>query len=1169
MRLQNARRILRPAPEPVGRRKWIPALHLFALWVFAVTQPLLELLGREPDFLVAHRLTGATLVGLVIALSLGIPALLATPILVPLPRRSRAGLLWSTGLCGLLTGAFLLQLLHWLPASAALVLAFASGTGFAICLRRYEHLSNLLAIAAILALVSPFLFLLRPGVRGLLHTTSSPDFEPDPIVADAPPLKSDLPIVLLVFDELPTSSLQLRDGSINDRRFPSFAALAEESTWYRRAVTTATHTSKAIPALLTGQLPRPDATAHYNDHSSNLFSWLGVKGDYEVIALESMSNLCPPAVCTEQVLPNTREALTMAVDDLAVVYAHLLLPPTLRTGLPDVSNTWTGFRSGARADRGMPGSRWNEVGVLHREVPFAVDTFLHRIDRAAAGQGPTFFYFHQNLPHLPWRYLPSGREYMPIGMPLLPPGFESARLTDDEDRTTHGLQRHILQVGYADRVLGLLTDSLRRAGIYDRALVVVTADHGCSFRPRQQRRWATDANVEDVLEVPLFVKHPGQREGEVLDHVVRTVDIVPTIAAALGTIPPWKVDGKPLGDTSPREITACCYPQPKRYRSFRTDPTRRQETLDRLHGLFGDGTPSQRDRLSETTPGHSGNSAHYPQSPNTEPFDGVFAVGPRPDLLGRRVADLTSQHRRGDSSPTLRAELTAKHSYENVRPESGFVPSLISGRIEPSVPDGTKLAIAVDGIVRATTETFTHQGSDQFLALVHERWLTGGKRQIAIYLIDEASETSDESLLRPVPTAASPQLLLKNGRVESVTLPSGEVLSRDDSLFRMTVNFLSGGFLGSLVHASGDPPPVVDEFLLFDGSDFLYRGTDDPWLRRTRTRRDEQIQTSIRFFTPAVTAERQQALRLLARSGDRFQDVSPSTNLLGMFELVWSEQGRPNALLRRPMGFFETEPERIGIVANKEGIVGFLGAPRLESTTVSGWVTDIKAPGSTLEVVAFLGGTQVWVDKVKFPRPGVARRYGPEHRASGFKLFDPLRQPAGSRNKLTAAEIETLRQEGVIVYAVSPRGVAARVRFQYGPLQRESPGVEVLPVTDGRLLPVRPPGDGFDGAIDLVTKPGDRTLIEGWAADLERREAPRQIVIYRDGKFLANLGANRDRPDIVEHHGDERLLRTGFRGPVPGTPDPGTFAERHRVFAIMLRGVAVELPYLSQPAPPP
>ncbi len=37
---------------------WVPIAHVFGLWAFAVAQPVLDLIGGEPGFLVAHRLTG-------------------------------------------------------------------------------------------------------------------------------------------------------------------------------------------------------------------------------------------------------------------------------------------------------------------------------------------------------------------------------------------------------------------------------------------------------------------------------------------------------------------------------------------------------------------------------------------------------------------------------------------------------------------------------------------------------------------------------------------------------------------------------------------------------------------------------------------------------------------------------------------------------------------------------------------------------------------------------------------------------------------------------------------------------------------------------------------------------------------------------------------------------
>ena len=437
----------RPKHQSISDAKnWLPVAHIFTLWAFAVAQPILDLVGRESDFLVAHRLTGTPLVTLALGLALLIPTLLASPLASPALRRNRAGRLWQDGIRALLAAAFLLQLLHWLTGVAALVLATAGGAGIVFCLRRYRGFSNLVAVAAPAALVVPLVFLLRPGVRGLVPTLSETNFEPDAVIAEAPAVRSDLPIVLVVFDELPTSSLQRPDGSIDDRRFPSFAALAEGSDWYRRAVTVAMQTPRAIPALLTGQLPRRDSNAYYREHTSNLFSWLAAKGNYRVIAQETVSQLCPPAICTDRAPHYPWRRLAAATDDLGVVYGHLLLPPSLRSRLPDVSYTWTGFRGGARPNPEANQDRTTGAGVLHQDVPRLVDDFLQRLERART-RAPTFYYLHLNLPHRPWKYLPSGREYTPVGTSLLPPGFDTPKLPEDEQLIVQGLQRHLLQVG--------------------------------------------------------------------------------------------------------------------------------------------------------------------------------------------------------------------------------------------------------------------------------------------------------------------------------------------------------------------------------------------------------------------------------------------------------------------------------------------------------------------------------------------------------------------------------------------------------------------------------------------------------------------------------------------------------------------------------------------------
>ena len=58
---------------------------------------------------------------------------------------------------------------------------------------------------------------------------------------------------------------------------------------------------------------------------------------------------------------------------------------------------------------------------------------------------------------------------------------------------------------------------LKAEGIWDKALVVLTADHGVSFIPGQHRRSVTAANFSDIASVPLFVKLPHEKVGRIDD----------------------------------------------------------------------------------------------------------------------------------------------------------------------------------------------------------------------------------------------------------------------------------------------------------------------------------------------------------------------------------------------------------------------------------------------------------------------------------------------------------------------------------------------------------------------------------------------------------------------------------------------------------------------------
>ena len=323
-------------------------------------------------------------------------------------------------------------------------------------------------------------------------------------------------MVLLVFDELPQAGLLDSDGEIDARRFPNFAALQRQSDWFRNTVTVADSTEQAVPAILSSELPDPDGVATYTDHPKNLFTLLG--SSYQTNISESGAHLCPPEMCPTQLL------------------AHRPVGPRARRRALDRGGGVLPLRAG-----GDGGSRAGPRVCARQRAEQAGGALPRRDQRRR--QGGSLNAIHLELPHIPWRYTPSGPTYFTGTYPL---GLTIERWSRSPGYPIQGLQRMTLQLEYADRILGVIVQSLRNWGIYDKAVMAVVADHGAAFIPGQSRRLLSTANSGWILRVPMFVKLPHQRRGRIISRPVRTIDLLPTIADVLGIRIPWQVDGRSL-----------------------------------------------------------------------------------------------------------------------------------------------------------------------------------------------------------------------------------------------------------------------------------------------------------------------------------------------------------------------------------------------------------------------------------------------------------------------------------------------------------------------------------------------------------------------------------------------------------------------------------------------
>ncbi|WP_434740192.1 sulfatase-like hydrolase/transferase [Micromonospora sp. SH-82] len=659
-----------PEPRPgegrrAGRRAEVRRLlEVTALVGLVVTQPLLDVLGRSPDFFLFHGATPAQVAALVALVAL-VPTValgLVGAVSRVAGRAVRAGT--HTLLVGLLVAALAVQVgRHVTPVRGVplLVAAVLVGAAAAYAHRRFTVLGRVLRVAALGPVVFVALFVLVSPTSAVVLPTG-----PVGAAGQAHGSGPRPPVVLLILDELPLVSLLGADGRIDAARYPHFAELAAGSTWYPAASGVSGWTPYALPAMLTGRYPAVPAAPHYSRYPDNLFTALG--GWYDVRAQESITRLCPPSRCDQPVRPE--QGLGVLTRRSAELLGQIVAPqdsridPEASYREPSSAEVAVDAAEAAPAD---PKFRWDR---LNESQPARFTAFL---DDLRPSDRPTLHFLHLLMPHAPWTYLPSGARYdAPDELPNEGAGWvDLAR------------QRHLAQLGYTDRLIGETLRTLRERGLYDESLLVVTADHGVSFTQGVQGRGldALRAQPGQVAGVPLFVKTPGQRTGRVDGRNWEHVDLLPTIADEVGIRLPGPVDGR----------------------------SARQTPRDRTDKRFYD-SPGK----AVTIPGG------VPAVPRVSP--------PHP-LVGTTV---------GEVPESGQARVVGLDAFGDVDPDEGRLPALVWGTVPDGVPDGTLLAVAVNGRIAAVVPVVPEDPDGRRFAafMPDDRLFVAGVNRLDVYRVD-------------------------------------------------------------------------------------------------------------------------------------------------------------------------------------------------------------------------------------------------------------------------------------------------------------------------------------------------------------------------------------------------------------------------------------------------
>ncbi|MEO3693308.1 sulfatase family protein [Roseateles paludis] len=172
---------------------------------------------------------------------------------------------------------------------------------------------------------------------------------------------------------------------------------------------------------------------------------------------------------------------------------------------------------------------------------------LQRLDAAPAGR-PQFLWVHTLPPHDP--YLPpASSKYKLLPRGELDRWAQMRSMGDYQPAQQALIDKHRLRYREAmmgaDTALGEFLDALARRGKLDKALIVISSDHGESFE-RGFLGHAGDLIHNAVIRVPLVIKLPGQTVGRVVEQPVSLADLAPTMADIAGAPQLATADGRSL-----------------------------------------------------------------------------------------------------------------------------------------------------------------------------------------------------------------------------------------------------------------------------------------------------------------------------------------------------------------------------------------------------------------------------------------------------------------------------------------------------------------------------------------------------------------------------------------------------------------------------------------------
>lgn len=281
---------------------------------------------------------------------------------------------------------------------------------------------------------------------------------------------------------------------------PNLDAFAREAVVYERAIAPATWTLPSHASLFTGKLTASHGAQYDPDGALRLRSAIEGPESWEAYRARTIAR-------TERTL------------------AERLREAGYATGAV-VGGVW--LKAAFGLDRGFDDYDDDGIGTVNGRL--AEDVTDRAVEWLKQTAGPRFLFLNYFDPHSPfeppddfaWRFV----------APDAPEG--GARVIGSYDG----------EIAYMDHHLGRFFQALRDAGLYDDALIVVTADHGELLGEHGEMGHGR-VPYQEVVHIPLIVKMPGPggptgRNAE----WVQLNDVFPLILQSLGLEVPDDIQGE-------------------------------------------------------------------------------------------------------------------------------------------------------------------------------------------------------------------------------------------------------------------------------------------------------------------------------------------------------------------------------------------------------------------------------------------------------------------------------------------------------------------------------------------------------------------------------------------------------------------------------------------------